>query len=66
MTVKYKENWNNLESLIKKMDIPLFRKTIKSNDGVRWLSRNLQINNAEHPKFDEARTVIRQILKNRC
>ncbi len=56
------ERITELEKLISKMDIPFYRKTIKSSDNIRWLSRNLAIKNATHPDYQKAVSIIKEIL----
>jgi len=56
------ERISELEKLISKMDIPFYRKTIKSSDSIRWLSRNLAIKNATHPDYQKAVLLIKEIL----
>jgi phosphopantothenoylcysteine synthetase/decarboxylase len=42
-----------LADLISDMDVPSERRELKPED-LRWLSRNLPINNADHPNLDHA------------
>jgi hypothetical protein len=57
-----KEVVTKLESLLKKMKLPLHRKTIKSGDSLRWLQRNLQTENANHPLYPEAIKLIGEVF----
>jgi hypothetical protein len=40
-----------LKTLLNMMDVPEFRKDTSSESNLRWLSRNLRINNGDHPMF---------------
>lgn len=51
-----------LEKLISKMDIPFYRKTIKSSDTIRWLSRNLSVKNSTHPDYQKVMSIIKEII----
>jgi len=57
-----KELVSKLEAIIAKMDIPFYRKTIKSKDSLRWLNRNIGVFNANHPAFPEATKLIKELL----
>ena len=46
-----------LEEILQKMDVPIFR-----IGDLHWLSRNLGIRNAEHPLFDKAMQLIKELL----
>ena len=61
----YKSNINKLELLIKSMRLPRNKKTIKSNDGIRWLSRNIKIENAEHPNVEDVLHIIKSLIRIR-
>ena len=45
------------------MSVPEERKDIKRVFNVRWLSRNIQIDNKDHPRLAEARAFITILLK---
>lgn len=46
-----------IENIVKEMDIPSGRIS-----DLNWLSRNLGIRNASHPRFDEAMQLIKKEL----
>lgn len=48
-----------LQSILKTMDIPLFRL-----NNLHWLNRNIQINNGDHPDLKLAQQLIKNLLKN--
>lgn len=43
-----------LTELLSTMDIPSFRRDFTSDANVRWLLRNIHINNGDNPHLDEA------------
>lgn len=48
-----------LAEILNTMDVPLFRVT-----DLRWLGRNLAINNGDHPAFEEAmRLLVEELAK---
>jgi len=51
-----KEKMDRLQSLLATMDIPLLRK-----EDLRWLRRNLAINNNSNPLLPEALSLLRQL-----
>lgn len=51
-------NNEELENILMHMDIPKLR--IKD---LNWLNRNLAINNSNHPDFEKAINLIKQIQK---
>ena len=47
------------------MDLPSKRCILNAEveeGNLRWLSRNIQINSSEHPQFQEAKGLIRELL----
>ena len=52
-----------LQQLLVSFDIPALRRNINSPANLRWLSRNLHINNREHPKLQRAKVLIHMLLK---
>jgi len=55
---KIQELKAKLENLTKIMDVPCFRYS-----SVKWLSKNLQIRNKNHPNIDEALLILRELNK---
>jgi len=49
---------DELEKIVKKMDVPDFRCR-----KVAWLSKNLSVKNANHPKYDEAMALVKSLAK---
>lgn len=52
-----------LRTILGQMDVPPMRTQLRRTD-VRWLGRNLQIRNGDHPMFETASGLIRWMLKN--
>lgn len=48
--------WAQLHTILRTMDIPEYR----FND-IHWLGRNIGVKNREHPEFDRAISLIRDI-----
>jgi hypothetical protein len=44
------------------MDIPSMRRDTGDISNLRWLSRNVGIQNAHHPQFHELRDILNQLL----
>lgn len=53
---------SRLAGLLATMDIPEMRRDTNLEMNLRWLQRNLAINNGAHPDCAEALAVIRQLL----
>lgn len=45
---------NRLAEILSTMDIPAIRRDTTSDSNVRWLLRNIHINNGNNPNLDEA------------
>ena len=58
-----KEIIQEIEKELKKMHLPIHRKTIRGGDSLRWLMRNLGINNRENPKYEQVIELIKQVIK---
>ena len=52
-----------LQTLLQPFDIPEWRREITSAN-IRWLSRNLAVNNKNNPMFETAMGLIKWLLKN--
>jgi len=55
-------NWDDLAEILEDMDVPEMRVT---NKDVRWLSRNLGVRNGDHPKIQEAKKLLKDILSGK-
>ena len=62
MKTEYLLKLAELETLIKKMNLPSYRKSVKHNDDVRWLKSNLAARNEKHTCFKEAMKVINELV----
>ena len=51
-----------LGTLLELMEVPEMRREL-TRGNLAWLNRNLRINNAEHPMFETARELLKQILR---
>lgn len=52
------QQWTSeLDSLLDGLDVPELRRT-----DIRWLSRNLHINNLQHPDFKRASRLVRKLM----
>lgn len=52
-----------LHSILIGMDIPNHRLDATKPENIRWLSRNILFNNADHPSIDEALAIIKNNLE---
>ena len=59
-----KEAENKLRQALQSMDVPSGRTTYFSQHNFRWLQRNLAINNADHPKLNEALALVKFLIKD--
>lgn len=53
---------NRLDEILSTMDIPSLRKNTDNDNNLRWLLRNIRINNSNHPDIDEAVALIKKEL----
>ena len=53
---------SSLRTLLDQFDVPEARKTLTYSD-LRWLSRNLSINNSENPMLDTVLSLVRWLSK---
>lgn len=54
----------DLEQLIETMDVPEMRRDTLVDSNVRWLGRNLRINNSQHENIERAMEIIANLLKD--
>ena len=52
-----------LQTLLQPFDIPDFRRELNKSN-IRWLSRNLAVNNKNNPMFETAMGLIKWLIKN--
>lgn len=53
-----------LRVILEGMDVPAMRLQLRPED-LRWLQRNLAINNSEDARFDEALSIIKKLSAGR-
>lgn len=58
----YLQKLAEIEKLIAKMDLPVYRKTVKHNDDARWLKNNLSVRNAKHKNYAEVMLLLESIV----
>jgi len=54
----YLQKLTEVAQLIKKMDLPEYRKSVKHNIDLRWLKNNLHIKNAAHKNYQKVIDII--------
>tara|TARA_R110002020_G_scaffold19158_10_gene66598 strand:- start:1087 stop:1293 length:207 start_codon:yes stop_codon:yes gene_type:complete len=52
-----------LSALLESMDLPKMRRDITTKSNLRWIGRNLMVNNSENPEAREARILARTLLR---
>lgn len=52
-----RELLQQLEKLVKRMDIPVYRR-----NNVCWLKRNLRVKNSSHPHFESVMKIVEELL----
>jgi hypothetical protein len=52
-----------LSTILNTMNVPDLRKDVTCMSNIRWLSRNLRIQNADHPMFDTADEMVNFIFR---
>ena len=53
----------NFQTTINQMDVPAMRRDLTNPANVRWLLRNVQVNNSKHPKIKEVLRALRELQK---
>ena len=51
----------DITQLIKKMDLPDYRKSVKHNIDLRWLKNNLHVKNEKHKNYQKVMDIIATI-----
>ena len=52
-----------LTSLLGEMDVPDMRRDVSKPDNVAWLLRNLRVRNDDHPRIDEAMSMLKALMR---
>jgi len=55
----------DLGVLLETMEIPDMRRDLSSKSNLRWLLRNLRVNNGSHPQIDEAMAEIKALVRGK-
>jgi len=53
-----------LKTLLEQMEVPERRRDVENISNVRWLARNLAVQNKEHPMFETTQRTIVWVLRN--
>jgi predicted nucleic acid-binding Zn-ribbon protein len=62
MSQNYLQKLAEVEKLIVKMDLPMYRKTVKHNDDLRWLKNNLSVRNDKHKNYEKAMELLNSLV----
>jgi hypothetical protein len=62
MSSDYQNKLAEVERLISKMDLPVYRKSVKHNDDARWLKNNLGVRNAQHKNYAKVMELLAEIV----
>ena len=54
-----------LQTLIRTMELPFYRKANLDKHGLLWLARNMGMRNKNHPKYPEAVEQLKIILREK-
>ena len=54
-----------LKTVIETMEVPEMRRDTSRFSNVRWLGRNLKINNRNHPMLETAMEMVEFLMRNR-
>ena len=54
---------DKLKRLLKNMDLPLERMNADIPANCRWLLSNMGIRNSRHPKYEEAKQLLKELNK---
>lgn len=62
MSSEYQQKLTEIEKLIVKMDLPIYRKSVKHNDDARWLKNNLEVRNAKHKNYEKVMDLLKGLV----
>ena len=54
-----------LKTVLESMDVPEMRRDTSRFSNIRWLGRNLKINNRNHPMIETAVEMVEFLMRNR-
>ena len=55
---------DELSKILDTMDVPAARRNVQEPANIRWLLRNLRINNADHPDLAEVILMLKDQIRN--
>lgn len=58
----YLQKLSEVEKLIKKMDLPFYRKKVKNNEDLRWLKSSLHVKNAKHSNYNKVMELLNTLV----
>ncbi len=58
----YEQKLAEVAVLIKKMDLPDYRKSVKHNDDLRWLKNNLKVKNEKHRNYQKVMDILAEMV----
>jgi hypothetical protein len=58
LTLLERARRNLLTEVLDTMDIPALRRDLNKESNIKWLQRNLAIDNNKHPRIEEATTLL--------
>ena len=59
---EYLDKLSKVAELIKKMNLPDYRKSVKHNDDLLWLKNNLNVKNSNHNNYAEVMKIINETV----
>ena len=54
-----------LQTLLRTMHLPTYRKASLDKHGLLWLARNMGMQNKEHPKYPNAVELLKKLLREK-
>lgn len=61
-TILRKQLGRELRELLLGMEVPPFRREQLNPQNLEWMRRNLAINNGDHPKLEEAMSLVKKLI----
>jgi hypothetical protein len=58
-------NLERLQTILRTMHLPTYRKSSLDKYGLLWLVRNMGIQNSENPKYSDAVELLKKLLKEK-
>ena len=58
-------NLERLQTILRTMHLPTYRKSSLDKRGLLWLARNMGMQNGEHPKYSNAVELLKKLLKEK-